>query len=481
MDFRDFSRNESPIDFIYEHLFTYLGSDPYFKDYNRSIKAAYKNEIEALRSGPMFLLARNPEEFDKKITEVIVTDYNKKKPYVDKLVAHGALNAPIFLVIDNVDQFEDDEVQQAIFSDAMAIASRLGLNLVIAMRESTYINHRGSATFDAFDFDPLHIEPPEIPAVLSRRFFLTGQLLAGKPGGFTANNGAHFKVDDLSIFIDIVKSSVLGTEVGERIDVLANHDVRLALRMTREFLARGYTDPAKAIQSFRSNGSYVLPKQEAFRSILLGNQSVYSERFSVIGNPFDSRLGKSNGGLLRLFVLSALVRQNSASGGYLDGPEIRDTIRAVGFSEDDTLKVLQDLCEYRFAHTRSHGKADLVSGYFASRLGGHVLRVLIADLTFVENTLMDTFISDKEVWVSMRELSQEIRDERDVVQRLVYRVQRAKIFYDLMMEQFKPLFDEATKRGLGPIWLGNPLEEVRVDFERNTEKALTSAQRIYGK
>ena len=110
-----------------------------------------------------------------------------------------------------------------------------------------------------------------------------------------------------------------------------------------------------------------------------------------------------------------------------------------------------------------------------------MLRVLIADLTFVENTLMDTFISDKEVWVSMRELSQEIRDERDVVQRLVYRVQRAKIFYDLMMEQFKPLFDEATKRGLGPIWLGNPLEEVRVDFERNTEKALTSAQRIYGK
>lgn len=481
IDFRDFSRNENPIDFIYEHLFSYLKDDPYFSDFNRSIKGAYSKELEALKTGPMFLMARNAEEFDKKTTEIIFADYNEKKPYVDKLISYAALKAPIFLVIDNVDQFEDDKVQSAIFADAMAVTSRLGLNLVIAMRESTYINHRGSATFDAFDFDPLHIEPPEIPSVLSRRFFLAGQLLAGKSGSFTAINGANFKVDDLSVFIDIVKSSVLGTDVGERIDVLANHDVRLALRMTREFLARGYTDPAKAIQSFKNNNTYVLPKQEAFRSILLGNQPVYSEKFSVIGNPFDSRLGKSNGGLLRMFVLSALVRQSSISGGYLDGPEIRDVIRMVGFSEEDTLKVLQDLCEYRFAHTRAHGKADIVSGYFASRLGGHVLRVLLADLTFVENVLMDTFISDKEAWEKMKSLSREIADEREVVQRLVYRTMRAKVFYNLMIEQFQSLFDEATKRGLAPIWRGNPLVEVQSDFEENVEKALASARRNYGR
>lgn len=223
-------------------------------------------------------------------------------------------------------------------------------------------------------------------------------MLAGKSGSFTTHGGVNFKVEDLSVFIDIVKSSVLGTEVGERIDVLANHDVRLALRMTREFLAKGYTDPAKALQSHKSKGAYVLPKQEAFRSILLGNQSVYSEEFSVIGNPFDSRLGKSNGGLLRMFVLSALVRQNNAAGGHLDGPDIRDVIRSIGFSEDDTLRVLSDLCDLRFVNTRSHGKADMNSGYYASRLGGHVVRALIADLTFVENILMDTFISDKDIW-----------------------------------------------------------------------------------
>ncbi|MCR8721065.1 hypothetical protein NVV30_20530 [Pseudomonas syringae] len=481
IDFRNFSASENPLEFIYAHLFTYLNSDPYFRDFQRAIRPAYRDEIEALKSGPMFLIAQDQTEFDKKITELILIDYNAKQPYVDKMIAHGAKHAPIFLVIDNVDQFEDDSTQSRIFSDAMAIAGRLSLNLIISMRESTYVEHRGSSTFDAFDFDPLHIEPPEIPAVLSRRFFMTGQMLSGKSGSFTTRGGVNFKVEDLSVFIDIVKASVLGTEIGERIDVLANHDVRLALRMTREFLARGYTDPAKALQSHKNKNTYVLPKQEAFRSILLGNQSVYSEEFSVIGNPFDSRLGKSNGGLLRMFILSALVKQNNAEGASIDGPDIRANIRSIGFSEEDTLKVLSDLTELRFIHTKSHGKADLNSGYYASRLGGHVVRALIADLTFIENILMDTFISDKEVWDRLRDLTQQIRDEREIVVRMQARVERAKLFYRLMADQYLPLLDEARKRGLDPVWLGNPLEDMRAAFEADCAKALHSAQRLYGK
>jgi len=112
---------------------------------------------------------------------------------------------------------------------------------------------------------------------------------------FVALNGAIFKVENLAVFVDIVQSSVLGTEIGSRIEVLANQDIRLALRMTREFLQRGYTDPAKALSTHKEQGEYVLPRQEAFRSILLGNQSVYAERFSVIGNPFDARRQDDHG------------------------------------------------------------------------------------------------------------------------------------------------------------------------------------------
>lgn len=482
VDFRDFSKNESPISFLYKCLFEYLKKDDFFKDYNRSIRPAYGNEIESLKSGPMFLVARNQDEFDKKITELIMADYTNVEPYVDKLLTYGAKKSPIFLVIDNVDQFEDEGVQSNIFSDAIALASRLNLNLIMAMRESTYVNHRNSPTFNAFDFDPLHIEPPEIPAVLSRRFFMAGKLLSNKSGEFIALNGANFKVGDLSVFIDIVQSSVLGTEIGSRIDVLSNHDVRLALRMTREFLARGYTDPAKALRTYQSKGNYTLPKQEAFRAILLGNQSVYSEKYSVIGNPLDSRLGRSNGELLRLFVLSALVKLNSENGSnFLDGPTIRDRLNSIGYSETDTLDVLSDLCELRFIHTSSHGKATLASSYYPSRLGGHIVRNLLADFTFVENVMMDTFISDKTVWDKLKDFSQAITEERNVVERIKLRVNRTRVFYEFMESQYEPILSEASKRGLESIWLGNPLKEMRHALEENLNAAASSAEKNYGK
>ena len=481
IDFRNFSQNESPIEFIYRALYEYIKTDDYFNDYNRSIKNAYASDISALKSGPMFLLSKNESGFDEKITEVIMDDYNKITPYVDKIIKYGATQSSVFLVIDNIDQFEDDDTQSEIFSDAIALAGRLNINLIIAMRESTYVEHRSSPTFDAFDFDPIHIEPPEIPSVLSIRFFLTGQMLANKKGSFTALNGADFKVEDLSIFIDIVKSSVLGTEIGERIDVLSNHDVRLALRMTREFLARGYTDPAKALQTFGATRKYTLPKQEAFRSILLGNQSVYSEEYSVIGNPFDSRLGRSNGELLRMFVLNALVKQGSNNGtGSIDGPSIRDNLKAIGFSESDTMDILSDLCEKRFIHTKSHSKADITSSYFASRLGGHIIRNLLSDFTFIENILMDTFIADREDWKCLKELSQQVVDERDVVSRLKLRGERCEKFYSYMSTQYIPILKEATKRGLDPVWLGNPLEEMFPELKANIGKAISSAMRNYG-
>lgn len=481
-DFRDFSINENPIDFLYEKLFEYFKKDDYFSNYNRAIRSAYKEDMDSLKKGPMHLLSGDENYFNEQISAIMVNDFKNVKPYVDKLLKYAASKCPIFLVIDNVDQFEEESAQSKIFSDAMAFATRFKLNLIISMRESTYVQHRSSPTFDAFDFDPLYIEPPEIPAVLSRRFFMAEQQLKGESGEFIAINGANFKVDDLSVFIDIVQSSVLGTEVGKRIDVLANHDVRLALRMTREFLAKGYTDPAKALRRYKSEGSYILPKQEAFRSILVGNQSVYSEQFSVIGNPFDSRLGRTQGQLLRLFVLTALVKLSSEdSFQYIDATSIISKLNTIGFSEDDAMTILSDLCELRFIHTSSHSKADVKSNFYPSRLGGYVIRDLIVNFTFLENVMMDTFIASKLVWDKLKSLTSDIANERDVVKKIQARADRIVIFYDYMNELLIPLVEEANKRVLDKNWVTNPLVEMRAALNDHLRKVIDSANRNYGK
>lgn len=157
-----------------------------------------------------------------------------------------------FLIIDNVDQHEEEGVQAAIFGDAMALAQKLKLNLICSMREATYVRNKTTAVFDAFDFDPISIDPPNVQAVLSKRFFLARTLLKGTTASFTAENGADFVISDLSVVIELVQSSVLGTELGNLIEVLATSDIRLALRMTREFLRSGWTASGKALRIYQA-------------------------------------------------------------------------------------------------------------------------------------------------------------------------------------------------------------------------------------
>jgi hypothetical protein len=371
-------------------------------------------------------------------------------------------------------------VQSNIFSDATAISRRLHLNLIIAMRESTYVQHTDSPTFNAFDFDPMLIDPPEIAAVIAKRFFLAENLSKGKPAEFTANNGIKLKVDDISQFVSLVKSSVLGTEIGNRIEVLANNDIRLGLRMTREFLASGYSDPAKALEKFQETGQYRLPVHEAFRSILLGNQLVYNEKYSVIGNPFDSKLDKNNMQLLRLFLLAGFVKRSTISAStYIPFDDIKISLTKIGFPEDATFQVIKDLCKLRFIQNKSHSDPQTTNSFCATRLGGYVIKQLLSDLTYLENVSMDTFITDTSTWETLKEISQNIQDERNIVQRLEYRISKTDIFYKYMHTLYRPMLDQAIQRGLDSIWLTDPLSECEVTFNKNCSKAINSAHRYY--
>ncbi len=254
VDFRQSSASQSPIDYIFDELKRQINIDPFFSDYERCIKHAYKDEIDALFKGPLFLLATDESERKRRISSLLMGDYEKTQPYVEKIISYASERSAVFLVIDNVDQFEDEGVQSKIFADAMALAQRMRTNFICAMRESTFLRHRNSPVFDAFDFDPIAIDPPQVQAVLSKRFFLARQLLEGRQANFTAENGAQMSISNLAIVIDVVQASVLGTEIGNLIEVLATSDIRLALRMTREFLQSGWTAPGKALRIYRVQG-----------------------------------------------------------------------------------------------------------------------------------------------------------------------------------------------------------------------------------
>lgn len=481
VDFLNFTNDNLPVDFIYQVIKDYFIDDPFFSDHKLCVEKAYGKEFEAIRKGPAYRIAQDPKEFDRLITNRLTEDFDKIKPYADKLLAYAASQAPVFLVIDNIDQL-DERLQSIIFTESVAFAHRLHLHLIISLRSSTYVEHRNSPAFNAFDFDPILIEPPKIEAVLSKRFFLARNLLSGETGEFISENGMKVEVSDLSLLIELIQGSVLGTDVGGLLEVLAAGDVRNALRMTREFIEHGYSNPGKAFNTHRSGGKYTLPKHEALRAILLGNQSVYDESFSPIGNPYDARLGRTGLQLTRLFVLSALVQYSSdASFQYLDGIEINQCLRSVGIGDEAALKVLNDLCRFRFIYTGAHGEADFKSSYYPSRLGGYIVRDLLSNFMFVENVMMDTFVADEKVWGRLNSLGREINSSyENRAVRVAYRIQRVKEFHAYMEKLYSPLCEEAIKRALPKEWHVNVLKEIWPALEQNMHSALESAERNYG-
>lgn len=482
LDFLINSANTAASDFIYRSLRDYINQDPFLSNYEQCISRAYRDEISALRSGPLFALKGSQEKVEERIADLIFKDYQAVHPYVDRILRHATESNAFFLAIDNVDQIEDEITQSALFTDALTIARKLSLNLVLCLRQSTFAKHRNSPAIDAFDFEAVQIDPPRIASVLSKRFGLVRYMAEGKKGEFTAENGARVRVENASQIVDLLQGSVLGTEIGTRIEVLATEDVRLALRMTREFLERGYTNPGRAIEYHRQTGRYVLPRHEAFRAIILGTRTVYTEDYSPIGNPFDSRISVTQAQLLRLYVLSAIVAYASESGfRFVDGSVINENLKKIGFGDSFTSRILTDLSKHRFLFTANHGEASIGSSFVPSRLGGYIVRELLANFTFLENTLFDTYIADSHIWHELRTLSYSIEAERSTVEKIKLRVRRVQIFYDYMQTCISPLIVESQKRGLPSQWCTDVLAERRSDFRRELSRVLASARRNYGK
>ena len=73
IDFRNFSQNQVPLDFIYNNIFQAITEteNHILNDYEKVVSKAYQQEIESLKKGPLFLIAKSPEKLQEKISEKI--------------------------------------------------------------------------------------------------------------------------------------------------------------------------------------------------------------------------------------------------------------------------------------------------------------------------------------------------------------------------------------------------------------------------
>lgn len=437
IDFEQMGREGNPRKFIYEHLKNYLLAEHPQNptDYRNVIEPAYQEEIAALARGPYALIATKREKFDEAVTLHIQKDFEQVEPYVDKLFHYITSTNLCVVVLDNIDLYEDEQLETTVFAEGLALSKRIHANVIVSIRDRTFVRHRNDSAFDAFELRKLWLDPPPFKTVLSKRLSYSRKILENVPASIDTRSGAHIIVPDLSVFFEIVQRSVLTSEAGDFIDAISDVNIRKGLTLVTNFLTSGHIQADRAIKSYLSGQhDYQFPFHEIFKGTMLGQWKHYKEDRAECINLFDSRLGAKSLRLLRLYLLKYL-RINAQDQNKIEVPAIKcvELFSKSGASEVQILTTLNLL--YRFGYIRNISAEDISidSTIAITRSGSYISKYLNKKLSYVEACMHDTAIEDSNVWNDLIDITEQIEFEHDIPTRVQMREERVEIFTNYLL------------------------------------------------
>lgn len=434
VDFYKMGKSGDVREFMYQSLSDYLlkPKGGAHIDFDTVIGPAYESEVESLRIGPFAITARDSKKFDEMVQEQIKKDFDAVEPYVEKIFRHLTKKHLCVLVLDNVDLFEDDELEINVLSEGLAFARKLKCQIIISIRDTTYVKHKNSAIFDAFELKKLWLDPAPFKEILSKRLSLSSRILKGKPATISFKKGIQLKVPDLSVFFDIVQRNILTGQSGDFFELFAGLNIRRGITLVKNFLTSGHIHADKALHTYMTSGkTYIFPFHEVFKGSVLAQHKYYSERRSECINIFDSRIPSKNLLLLRLCILSHLYRSAKSGSDEQAQVKIKQCIEVfshLGAHPSQIIQVVTDLVEAGLAKQTDARDITIDTSIFITRPGGYLLLRLSSSMVYVEECMYDTYIADPDAWRKMTGLTYSIEREHDRKKKLKLREERLAVF-----------------------------------------------------
>jgi hypothetical protein len=437
IDFEQMGEQGNPRKFIYQSLLDYLQSDRPTSptDYKHAVEPAYAQEIAALARGPLAPIQGQRELFNQKISEHIARDFDEVEPYVDKVLRYLARDHLCIIVLDNIDLYENDALETTVFSEGLALSKRLFCHVIVSIRDTTFVRHRTDSTFDAYELRKLWLDPPPFSEVVSTRLTYSKRILAGKAAKIPIANGMHLVVPDLSMFFDVVQQSILAGPAGAFIDYVADQNIRRGLNLVTNFLTSGHIQADRALQWYIAGQNYRFPFHEVFKGTMLGQWRQFREDRSEAVNLFDARLGARRVRLLRLHLLSYLLRRaQSEATQEVPLDECIQLFSRYGANSEMIIRCLSVLHKRGLVRNVSGEDFGDHSTIVATRSGGYYVKILSRRFPYVEACLHDTAIDDKDAWQTISELTESIEAEQSVAKRMEMRYQRLLRFLEYLCE-----------------------------------------------
>ncbi|MCC5939353.1 MAG: AAA family ATPase [Lunatimonas sp.] len=431
IDLEKLGKTGNPRKFIYQAILDYLleehPENP--TDYKNAVEPAYDEEIKALARGPYGrLYVRDKDAFYEKVDELIDRDYKAVEPYVDKILRYLVKEHLCVIVIDNVDLYEDDKLETTVFSEAISISKKNHCNILVSIRDTTYIKHRNDSIFNAYQLKRFWIEAPSFKEILSKRLNYAKKVLEDVPAEIELLNGSYLKVNDLSIFFSIVQKSLLNEENGQFLEYLSDRNPRKGISYIQNFLSSAHIQANKAIQNYvQGEATFIFPYHEVFKGSMLSQWKYYKENHSDAINVYDSGIPSKTLQLIRLHLLNLLYQHSrTENSAEVDSKIIIKTISRFGISEDKIKDLLFDLCKNNLIFSNNE-KVDCPL-YCLTLTGGYYVNILCKKMVYIESVMYDTNILDSDYFRTLSNQTIAIEQEYNITDRLILRKERIETF-----------------------------------------------------
>lgn len=438
IDFEQMGRTGNPRAFLYNTLRDYISKSHTNTptDFKTAIEPAYREEIAGLARGPFALIASDKDRFNQVVTDVIAKDYQQVEPYVDKVFKYITKKNVCIVILDNIDLYEDDNLETTVFSEGLALSKRVHCNVIVSIRDKTFVRHRNSSAFDAFELRKLWLDPPPFKSVLSKRLSLSKRILERRQAHIETGSGLRLNVPDLSVFFDIVQKSVMSGESGEFIEAMADENIRKGITLISNFLTSGHIQADKAVGNYlKGDEGYEFPFHETYKGTILGQWKYFKEDRAECLNMFDSKLGSKSLRLIRLYVLRYLLL-NAQDENEVEVPvsECIKLFSKAGASTEQILRCLNDLARNGLLRNITAEDTNQNSTIAITRRGGYITKFLTRKFVYIEECMYDTAIEDSRVWQELTSLTVEIETaaKRGAPTQMPLRKKRIEVFLDYL-------------------------------------------------
>src|SRR5699024_9610995 len=331
------------------------------------------------------------------------------------------------------------------FSEAISISKKNKCNIIVSIRDTTYIRHRNDSIFNAYELKRFWIEPPSFKEILSKRLTYAKKILKNESANIELHNGAILSVDDLSVFFDIVQKSLLNEENGRYLEYLSDRNPRKGISFVQNFLSSAHIQADKAIQNYiEGEANFIFPYHELFKGSMLSQWKYYRETRSNAVNLYDSNMAYRKLQLIRLYLLNLLYKHSRTENSVETNLQfLVNKLSYLAISKDKLLEVISILLENELIYSNNLEVKNPT--YNLTLSGGYYINILCYNFVYIEDVLQDKNIQRQEQFETLKQQTLVTYKDDNIVERLILRRERVASFMEYLNMVEKYAIKEKSK------------------------------------